>query len=718
MNNLNLYVRLFLGIHFCLVPLALLAEPVKSVCALDSADELFDLPLEELLKVKIVNVVTGFKQSTALAPASTTVIDAKDFALTGTTDLDDLLEAVPGLHVARNPVSYYNPIYTLGGISSAYNPETLVLLNGIPINTLYTGGRVLIAYAGIPTTMISRVEVIRGPGSALYGADALSGVINIITKTGKELEGTHIGGQAGSFERRDAWLTHGDCYQDWDIGIGIHYTDTAGQRGIVVEDAQTQFDKLYNTHASLAPGAINLSHRNWDMDFSAAKGHWKFHTLYQKRSNVSLGVGVVQALSSEGLMKGERLYSDLLYDNPEFTKNWSLTARLNYADVKYNTEQNFMIYPPGASNGTYPLGTWGATGLSERQGYFELTTEYKALEAHKIRLGLGYRYNEIYQVSDHRNFGVHPTTGAPVPNTLELTDFSKTSAVFIPMKSRNNWNIFAQDIWKLNDSWEITAGGRYDHYSDFGNTFNPRLALVWKTTPYFVTKLIYGKAFRAPSFQELYQANNPVALGNPNLQPEKIQSYEIAFDYRPNEKWHIGLNSFIYDVTDKILFTPTGSAGNLVAQNAGSQKGRGLVVEGGWQLNENFILTGSYALQTATDQDEHKVANIPKQDMYLRTDWKFSPDWHLNTQLTWIGGRKRVFNDPRSPIDDYTTLDIALHYQRQKSPWSFSLSVRNLFDANVREPTLGPDSTGTINLPYDLPMEGRNFLLRVDYHFK
>lgn len=122
-------------------------------------------------------------------------------------------------------------------------------------------------------------------------------------------------------------------------------------------------------------------------------------------------------------------------------------------------------------------------------------------------------------------------------------------------------------------------------------------------------------------------------------------------------------------------------------------------------------------MQTATDQDDHKVANVPKHDLYLRTDWKFAPNWHLNTQLTGIIERKRAFNDPRPPVDDYATVDIALHYQPQNSAWSFGLSIRNLFDVNVREPTPGPDSTGVISVPYDLPMEGRNFLIRADYRF-
>jgi iron complex outermembrane receptor protein len=277
--------------------------------------------------------------------------------------------------------------------------------------------------------------------------------------------------------------------------------------------------------------------------------------------------------------------------------------------------------------------------------------------------------------------------------------------------------LFIQDIWTLNDKWEMTYGGRYDNYSDFGSTFNPRLALVWKTSSDFTTKFLYGKAFRAPSFQEVYQANNPVALGNLNLKPEQIKMYEVAFDYRPSKKWHVGLNLFTYDLTDKIIFVPDDKKTTYQAQNAGSQKGRGFVVEGGWQLAEKLVLTGSYSFQKATDQDDHKVAYAPKQDVYLRGDWKFLPDWHLTTQTSWISGRERAFNDTRPAIDDYVGVDLAVHYKKAKSPWSVSFAVRNLFDADIREPTPGPDETGMTKIPYDLPMEGINYFIEFNYRF-
>lgn len=680
--------------------------------------DLTDLSIEELLQVKITTVATGTQQVATFAPANTTTITAEDIEVMAATNIDEALEMVPGLHVARNSMSLYNPIYTLGGIASTYNPEALVLLNGIPINTLYTGGRILMGYGnGIPSSAIARVEVIRGPGSALYGADALSGVINIITKTNSDIEGTITGMRLGSFDKKEAWLLHGDSYQGWNIGLTLNYNETQGQNEIVAEDAQTQYDKLFNTHVSHAPSSISLPHRDWDIDLNLEKNHWKFHTFFQKRYNVGLGAGGAQSLDDEARTSSNRLYTDLTYDN-NIAENWTLLVKASYSDISYSTKRDFILYPDGAFGGAYPYGMRGATGVSERQTYFDAAINYGGFKNHQIRLGTGYRFNEIYKVTHKANFGIDPRTGQTIPPTVELTDISGTSAAFLPTGDRSNWNVFIQDIWTLNDKWEMTYGGRYDKYSDFGSTFNPRLALVWKTTSEFTTKFLYGKAFRAPSFQELYQVNNPVALGNVNLKPEQIQTYEVAFDYRPSKKWHIGLNTYIYDLTDKIVFVPDAKGEKYQAQNAGSQKGRGFVIEGGWQLGEQFALTGSYSFQKATDQDDHKIANVPKQDVHLRGDWKFLPNWHLNTQLSWISGRERAFNDPRSTVDDYINVDLALHYKQSKSPWSVSLAVRNLFDADIREPTPGPDETGMIKIPYDLPMAGINYFVEFQYRFK
>ena len=143
----------------------------------------------------MVSIATGSAQPLRRAPSVATVITAEDIQALGAFDLDEVLETVPGLHVSRSPV-VYSPIYVIRGIrSTVVNPEVLMLVNGIPLTAAYGGDRGL-NWGGWPVENIARIEVIRGPGSALYGADAFSGVINIITKTSADIKDTQEIGRA------------------------------------------------------------------------------------------------------------------------------------------------------------------------------------------------------------------------------------------------------------------------------------------------------------------------------------------------------------------------------------------------------------------------------------------------------------------------------------------------------------------------------------------
>ncbi|MEJ2442990.1 MAG: TonB-dependent receptor plug domain-containing protein, partial [Exilibacterium sp.] len=159
----------------------------SEICLAQSSDD-EDALLELYGDEEMISIATGQKQSIAKAPAVASVITADDILRSGATDIDDVLEMVPGLHVSRDHINY-NPIYTFRGIYTSFNPQVLMLINGVPLTNLFHGDRNLM-WGGMPVNGISRIEVIRGPGSAIYGADAFAGVINIITKTSGDIDET------------------------------------------------------------------------------------------------------------------------------------------------------------------------------------------------------------------------------------------------------------------------------------------------------------------------------------------------------------------------------------------------------------------------------------------------------------------------------------------------------------------------------------------------
>jgi len=680
-------------------------------------DEVFDV-FDGLIKKRTIKVATGTEQSTARAPAVTTVITAQDIEATGANNLDQVLEMVPGLHVARSSNNSYNAIYLIRGVYSDDNAQVLLLINGIPIKSLFTGNRNLFRWAGMPVNAISRIEIIRGPGSAVYGADAFGGVINVITKSKDDIDGTEAGIRMESFDTQEAWLLHSDNWAGFDVALALEYGSTDGHGAQIEADAQTQFDHIFGTQASLAPGPLNLQYDHFDAYIDISRDVWQWRTNYQKLNDLGTGAGVGEALDPDGNYMTERLNTDLTYHNLKFTQDWDITAQLSYLEMKFEISPPVSFYPPGAFGGAYPYGQKIYAKMSERHTRLDLSGLYSGFKKHEIRLGTGYYYGEINEVVSRANFGINPATGQAIPPSKELIDLSDTPYAAIPEKDRKNWYLFVQDVWLFAPNWEFTAGLRYDEYSDFGSTLNPRLALVWDTRPDLTSKLLYGRAFRAPSFSELYTTSNPVALGNPDLDPEILDSWELAFDYRATDNLHLALNLFSYKWRDLIdIFHHQGGKTGRV-ENVASQTGRGLEFETRWKMTKRASLLANYAYQYSRDEEDHDTGNAPQHQAYLRTDWLVYPNWYLDTQINWVGKRHRVYGDPRPSLDAYTTADLVLRRKDVRNGrWNFALGVRNLFDEDAREPSRGPTSSGIISIPNDLPLAERHFFVELRYRF-
>ena len=660
--------------------------------------DVFDI-FDAVVAVREVSVATGANQSTSRAPAITSVITASDIEAIGATDLDEVLETVPGLHVARLDFTYM-PIYSFRGIYMERNPHALLLINGIPMTSLGSGTRSLV-WGGMPVNAIKQIEIVRGPGSAVFGADAFAGVINIITKNKDDIDGTEIGSRYSSFNTYDAHLLHGANWQGFDVAFALEYHDTKGHKRQIEADIQTTYDNIYGTDVSLAPGPVNVQRRNLDARLDISRGYWQLRAGYQGRRNLGSGAGSMGALNPN-LHNEDRINADLTYHNPKLTQNWDVTANVSFLNTNLWLPKDGWLLPPGAFGGAYPKGILNSLNISEHHTRLNLSGFYSGFNQHTLRLGVGYYYGDLYRSAEQKNMGINPTTGLPIPTDSDAVDFTDTPYISMPERARKNWHFFIQDTWAFAPSWELTAGVRYDEYSDFGTTINPRLALVWQMNSRLFSKLLYGRAFRSPSFLDLY-STNLLLPGNPNLKPETIDTLELAYDYTVTDDLHLALNLFAYQWHDVIRFS------NIEKSwlNMGEQTGRGFEVEARWLVTKNFSVLANYGYQHAVDENDHNPGRAPHQTGYFRTDWLFYPNWYLNTQVNWIAKRKRIFGDPRAAIDDYATVDLTLRRKDiRQSNWNFAIGIRNLFDADAREPFYGPDDNDIIRIPNDLPLAG------------
>jgi iron complex outermembrane receptor protein len=130
-----------------------------------------------------------------------------------------------------------------------------------------------------------------------------------------------------------------------------------------------------------------------------------------------------------------------------------------------------------------------------------------------------------------------------------------------------------------------------------------------------------------------------------------------------------------------------------------------------WDGGRNLRLTGNYSYQKSIDDASGQDAGYaPHHHVYARADWRFDGNWLLSPQINWVADRKRAVGDSRPAVPDFTTVDMTLRTSN-KNEWDFAASVRNLFNTDVREPSLAPGTS----IPYDLPMPGRSLWLQAVY---
>lgn len=654
-----------------------------------------------------ISIATGSQQSITRAPAVATVITSRDIEAMGATDLDQALESVPGLHVSMLHAGL-NPIYSFRGIFTGHNPQVLMLVNGIPITNVFFGDRSQI-WGGMPLENVARIEVIRGPGSALYGADAFSGVINVITKTAADIKGTEYGLRAGSFNSRDAWIQHGGKLGSLDAAFYLRAGKTDGQKGIIQQDAQSVLDANLGTNASLAPGPINAERKAIDARADLSHDRWRFRAGYQKRE-LGVGAGVAGSLDPSARAPTSRLNIDLSYEQANWAPNWDVSGIIGYYDIKEKPgNPAYTLFPAGADftllggGGPFANGVIGNPGHSERHTHASISAFYTGFEQHRVRMGTGFRVEDLYEAQEFKNFTFVGGVPVPLPGLVDAT--GNPALVFMLPHKRNVSYVFAQDEWSFAKDWTLTAGVRYDRYSDFGGTTNPRLALVWDAAYNVVVKAMHGRAFRAPSFSELYAINNPVTVGNPNLKPETINTDELAFSWQPQARLQTNLNFFRYRMHNIILPTP-------MNQNTGDQTGRGLELEATLDATSNLRLTGNFSLQHSTDETTGQDAGLaPRHRLFGRADWRFAPKWQFGTTVNYVADRMREPGDTRSQIPDYTTVDMTLRREKFAGGWDVRAMATNLFNRDAREPTLK-----SVGMPSDLPLPGRAFYIQLQHN--
>jgi iron complex outermembrane receptor protein len=279
------------------------------------------------------------------------------------------------------------------------NRVVVLVDNGYLYQGLYDGQ---IGLQDFSLDNIERVEITRGPGSALYGADAAAGVINIITRTSQTVTPREIGARGGNLDTAAGYGIGGLDIDGLHIATYGAYNQSDVTDRVLPADAQTAFDKIFHTHASLAPGPINATDKATDARIEVSEDHWRVRATWRNDYDKSSGVGVADALDPNGRASNQVGNLEWIYRN-QFSTEWDFHAYLLYTDELQG--ENIYLYPPGAFDNHFPAGVHQLIDEEEERARGEATAIYAAGD-NRLLLSAGAFMDDARNTADVRNYVV------------------------------------------------------------------------------------------------------------------------------------------------------------------------------------------------------------------------------------------------------------------------------------------------------------------------
>ncbi|MFT7372910.1 MAG: outer membrane cobalamin receptor [Oleiphilaceae bacterium] len=666
--------------------LLMLLFSTYSVIATEHSSESESLtPLQEeiqwLQEETYVSTATKTLESISKSGATVSVITAEDLKNMGARNLMDALKRVPGLGIKINKLGL--PVIEVRGVQTEFSEKVLFLVNGHAINNNLVNGGATWAHNNFMIDEIKRVEIVRGPGSALYGANAFVAVINIITNQASDLNGSQVTLGIGDNETQKVNIQTGKTINDFAYAINANFFDTDMHREFVESDFWGN------------SGESNDWNKRYDLSFNMSVSNYTFQGKYLKRTSGPY-IGFGNALNDESKQDYLEYFLELGYER-SFSDTIQINSKVYYNNFK--TKNFWEVHPEGFPPGAgFPDGFLGSSPITIESTGAEFQFKY-AISQHKLLFGLMAEHQTLFDIGFEANF--NPTTGTPlVGGYQDIYD----RWPWIKQQSRDIQAVFLQDIIDIRSDLRLIIGARYDHYSDVGGSFNPRSSLSWEFTEGYNLVATYGSAFRAPNFGELHNANNPGAIGNPDLDPEEIETYEFSLNGKINKRTRFRVTGFRNNISDLIDFR------NFIASNVGKLEINGAEIELSSRFRNGSTIRVNYTYQYACNkQSDQRVAEVPMHK--ANASYNYHHTKHLSSYigLSHVGQAQREAGDSRSNVSDSTTVDIALNLQNTSQDVNIKASIYNLFNKQYFDPA----PTGTV--ASDFPKPGRNLMVEVAF---
>lgn len=632
------------------------------------------LPDEGALLADLPSVFAASKydQPLAEAPADVTIVTRAEILRYGWLTLADVLRGVRSFLVTSDRNYAYAGVRGFARTGD-YNGRILLLVDGHRTNdTLYD--QALLGTEGpVDMDVVERIEIVRGAGSSLYGSNAFFGVINLITRRGRDVAGIELSLLGGTQQSYGARITAGDR-----VGAQSEYllSATAGRTN---GDRSLYFPAFRNVNGGIA-GDDDAD--RWVKALAKWRtGGFSLSAVYDQRTknvptapfNSVLGDGRNQTTDTRAWLEGR-------YDG--VVAGGNLTARAAVDEYRYDGDL-VQRRDPDTVNQDRSRATWWSGEVTYAREIRQDATLVAGAEAQSD-------LRNVQENGDRTYFA-----GGPAYERL-----------FYATDTTRYWALYAQVDWQIAPGWDATIGVRHDHYASFGGVTDPRLALVHRPGPDATFKLIYGQAFRAPNDYELfYNDGGASQKASPNLQPERIRSAELLAEWRFAPQWRAVGTFYFNRITDLIATVGDPADGLLVNVNSTTSIGRG--IEGEIEGRTAF---GLEAFAAATVQLGSLETGAPRTQVKARLAQSFAGD-------RAVAALESVYQSARQTLSGTTIAgqaltNLVLTVQKLAPGVRLTAAVQNVFDVALADPG-GPEHRQD-----RIPQPGRQFWLKFDLSFQ
>jgi outer membrane receptor for ferrienterochelin and colicins len=670
--------RALIPVLLCLLPL--FASTRARAQKKDETPNVIDMSLEELMALDIDSVsgVSGFKQKVTEAPASVTIITAEEIQIYGYRTLADILRNVRGFYVSND--RNYSYLGVRGyGLPGDYNSRITLLIDGHRLNDNIFDASLIGTEFPLDVDLIDHVEVIRGPNSSLYIASAFLGVINVVTKRGRDSQNVSVAGDVASYGTYQGRVSYGNQFKNGlELLLSGSFYDSHGQDQL--------FFPQFNTPANNDGIALNADGDEFHQFFANLSwGHFTLHGVFGSREKgiPTAPFGTVFNVTGTHTIDA-RGYLDLQYDR-KLGGGWSLTDRLYYDqfnnDGTYIYDYSDSGGPSRVMNRNFAHGKWSGDEVAFSKQAFA-----------RQRLSFGAEFRDNFQ-QDQGNYDLQPF--------VQYFTSNRTSNIF---------SVYAQDEIHLRKNLVLNLGLRYDHYSTFGGTTNPRAALIYSPWDKSTFKVLYGQSFRAPNFFELYYAapgNEP----NPSLRPETVKTMELVWEQYFANHFRMTMSGFYYPIRGLIGEQVDLATGNAFFTNAGSLDLRGVDFEFARKLSGGLEGTVSYSFQDVRSPSAPlPLTNSPKHLVQASLSVPlFEQKLFASMDLQYVSKRATLTGQYTG---GYVVPNFTLFSRKILTGWELSASLYNAFNQKYADP-------GGNGLVEDsIVQDGRNFRIKVGYRFQ